>query len=343
MTSPAETSLDDLLASLEQADDRLRAIYTELASDPGIAPDRDAELRGLHARRRELAERVGLEMLTRRRASGADAVDDRGNGEAPTPHDFDGYSKPVSEPVTPPPVVEPASGVTPQVVTTTPDNGIADHTTMLEPPVAEVQNQGEATHHIPLPCEPSRHLARRFVCKATLRVAPCHNETSPTRECDHVDKRPTGSAASPSAIRRQHLTTHPTGPRRPHLRREHLLDVRVREARDARRESHRAIPPRVVDCASEALRRHSDQFCDAPVRAMDTLQVPEGCNEETVFSDGEMLAMEISSSGPSAFARVENRLKRNTGKRRHPRGVCGGSRTVANLVHCCDVRTERAC
>jgi hypothetical protein len=93
-SSPHEThTLDELLASLAQADDRLRSIYTDLASAPGLAPDRESELRDLHARRRELAERVGLEMLRRRRALAAGDASERGQGVA-TPRDAEGSSDP---------------------------------------------------------------------------------------------------------------------------------------------------------------------------------------------------------------------------------------------------------
>ena len=59
--------LDALLAQLDEVDDNLRSLYRTLADDPDLAEERDAVLRDLTAKRRSLAERVGLGLLTHRR------------------------------------------------------------------------------------------------------------------------------------------------------------------------------------------------------------------------------------------------------------------------------------
>jgi hypothetical protein len=66
---------DELLDALGAVDDRLRAVYRALAVDPGLAEAHEAAIRELHARRRELAEQVGLALLAARRASHASAID----------------------------------------------------------------------------------------------------------------------------------------------------------------------------------------------------------------------------------------------------------------------------
>lgn len=59
--------VDELLTTLEDADQRLRAVYRELADDPGRAEAHEVPLRELHSKRRKLAEQVGVAMLARRR------------------------------------------------------------------------------------------------------------------------------------------------------------------------------------------------------------------------------------------------------------------------------------
>lgn len=73
MTISSNDVDDELLAALDVADARLRAVYRALAEDPELAEVHAAELRELHATRRSLAERVGLRMLAHRRAR-AEAV-----------------------------------------------------------------------------------------------------------------------------------------------------------------------------------------------------------------------------------------------------------------------------
>jgi hypothetical protein len=59
--------LDALLAQLDEADAAVRAIYGELAADPDLAGEYEPRLKELHARRLDLARRVGLASLARRR------------------------------------------------------------------------------------------------------------------------------------------------------------------------------------------------------------------------------------------------------------------------------------
>jgi uncharacterized Zn-binding protein involved in type VI secretion len=70
MLVPGDPSpdVDALLAELEEADDALRALYRELAADPDRASEYEPRLKDLHARRLDLAQRVGLASLARRRA-----------------------------------------------------------------------------------------------------------------------------------------------------------------------------------------------------------------------------------------------------------------------------------
>ncbi len=60
--------LDGLLEQLDEADRALRALYRQLADDPGLAPALDADVLDLRARRQDLAQRVGLALLARSRA-----------------------------------------------------------------------------------------------------------------------------------------------------------------------------------------------------------------------------------------------------------------------------------
>src|SRR5258708_36257909 len=60
--------VDALLVELEEADDAVRALYRELAADPDLAGEYEPRLKDLHARRLDLAQRVGLASLARRRA-----------------------------------------------------------------------------------------------------------------------------------------------------------------------------------------------------------------------------------------------------------------------------------
>lgn len=70
--SPSDPAIDlrtdALLVALDEADASLRALYGKLAADPDLAPQFEGELKDLHARRLELAQRVGLAMLDLRRA-----------------------------------------------------------------------------------------------------------------------------------------------------------------------------------------------------------------------------------------------------------------------------------
>jgi hypothetical protein len=61
--------VDVLLAELEEVDGAVRALYGELAADPDLAGDYEPRLKDLHARRLDLAQRVGLASLARRRAA----------------------------------------------------------------------------------------------------------------------------------------------------------------------------------------------------------------------------------------------------------------------------------
>lgn len=77
---PAAQDIDELLTSLDEADAALRALYRQLAEDPDLAVAHDARLKELHARRLDLAQRVGLAALARRRTAAADVA-----GAASTP------------------------------------------------------------------------------------------------------------------------------------------------------------------------------------------------------------------------------------------------------------------
>ena len=65
----ADDALREPLAALDEADTALRALYRQLADDPDRAPEHEPALKELHARRLDLAQRVGLLMLARGRAS----------------------------------------------------------------------------------------------------------------------------------------------------------------------------------------------------------------------------------------------------------------------------------
>jgi predicted Zn-dependent protease len=61
--------LDGLLHALDEADAALRALYRQLADNPDLASENESKLRELHAKRLDLAQRVGLAVLARKRAS----------------------------------------------------------------------------------------------------------------------------------------------------------------------------------------------------------------------------------------------------------------------------------
>src|SRR5579883_1632964 len=63
------SDLDALLDALDKADAAVREIYRKLADDPDLASEHETALSDLHAKRRELAQRVGLAALAQRRAS----------------------------------------------------------------------------------------------------------------------------------------------------------------------------------------------------------------------------------------------------------------------------------
>ena len=65
----AVDGVDDLLEALDEADASLRALYRLLAEDPDLAGEHEPKLKELHARRLDLAQRVGLATLARRRAT----------------------------------------------------------------------------------------------------------------------------------------------------------------------------------------------------------------------------------------------------------------------------------
>jgi hypothetical protein len=73
--------VDALLVELEEADGAVLALYRELAADPDLAGQYEPRLKDLHARRLDLAQRVGLASLARRRARAMAAETRR----APTP------------------------------------------------------------------------------------------------------------------------------------------------------------------------------------------------------------------------------------------------------------------
>ena len=62
-------TVDALLVELDVADGAVRALYQELAADPDLAGEYEPRLKELHARRLDLAQRVGLASLARRRAA----------------------------------------------------------------------------------------------------------------------------------------------------------------------------------------------------------------------------------------------------------------------------------
>ena len=59
--------LDALLDALDAADTAVREIYRKLAMAPDLAPEHEAELGKLHAKRIELARQVGMAALAQRR------------------------------------------------------------------------------------------------------------------------------------------------------------------------------------------------------------------------------------------------------------------------------------
>jgi hypothetical protein len=61
--------LDGILHALDEADAAVRAMYRQLAGDPDLAGECEPKLKELHGRRLDLAQRVGLVVLARRRAS----------------------------------------------------------------------------------------------------------------------------------------------------------------------------------------------------------------------------------------------------------------------------------
>jgi hypothetical protein len=65
----ASDDLDGLLHALDETDAALRALYRQLAENPDLASENESKLKELHAKRLDLAQRVGLAMLARRRAS----------------------------------------------------------------------------------------------------------------------------------------------------------------------------------------------------------------------------------------------------------------------------------
>jgi hypothetical protein len=68
---PSGTDLDAPLEALDEADNAVRALYLKLAEDPDLAPEHEGVLRELHAKRAELAHRVGLAALAEWRAAHA--------------------------------------------------------------------------------------------------------------------------------------------------------------------------------------------------------------------------------------------------------------------------------
>src|SRR5258708_36951633 len=80
--------VDALLVELEEADDAVRALYRELAADPDLAGEYEPRLKDLHARRLDLAQRVGLASLARRRARATTAETPQAPSDltAPPPH-----------------------------------------------------------------------------------------------------------------------------------------------------------------------------------------------------------------------------------------------------------------
>jgi hypothetical protein len=76
MLTPGDDApdLDTLLAQLDEADGAVRALYQELAADPDLAGEYEPQLKELHAKRLDLAQRVGLASLARRRAAAITAA-----------------------------------------------------------------------------------------------------------------------------------------------------------------------------------------------------------------------------------------------------------------------------
>jgi hypothetical protein len=77
--------LEGQLRALDEADAELRALYRQLAKDPDLASESERQLKDLHARRLDLAQRVGLATLASRRASAK--VDEHQPDSTPVPFD----------------------------------------------------------------------------------------------------------------------------------------------------------------------------------------------------------------------------------------------------------------
>ena len=73
-TSAESDRVDGLLDALDEVDGALRTLYRQLAGDPDLASEYEPRLKELHAKRLDLAQRVGLAILAQRRAS--DRVDE---------------------------------------------------------------------------------------------------------------------------------------------------------------------------------------------------------------------------------------------------------------------------
>jgi hypothetical protein len=118
--APSE-AFEAQLRALDEADADLRALYHQLAEDPDLASEREAQLRDLHAQRLDLAQRVGLAALASRRASSkaaeypAEPAPVALNNATSQPADASGIAvdrEPEPAPaavVTPPPPAPPAS------------------------------------------------------------------------------------------------------------------------------------------------------------------------------------------------------------------------------------------
>jgi hypothetical protein len=106
----ASDDLDGELCALDEADAALRALYRLLAENPDLASENESKLKELHSKRLDLAQRVGLAMLARKRAS---EVDDARSEGAPAAVEATSRSGAANGAVVEEPEPEPAADETP--------------------------------------------------------------------------------------------------------------------------------------------------------------------------------------------------------------------------------------
>jgi hypothetical protein len=199
-TPPGSPGLDPLLEALDAADRALRELHTSLAEDPDRGVDVETTIGELHAKRGELARRVGLATLERWRAARIAPVDEPQRTDAsvlPVAPDAAEAAQPAQParddpqadtPATPPSTIETFEHKTTPVADAVPRPPASDAQIAAFKTAVESRSLGTTLAPAPSPQRPWGISLHEVMCLLGPREADLGNAVALADELDALDE-----------------------------------------------------------------------------------------------------------------------------------------------------------